>query len=202
MMMNRGFTLVELVVSIAIFAAMTALVVVKYGNFNQSTLFTDTAYDIALVIHTAQTYGLSVKNTSSSFSAAYGVDFYDVATGSVFCGSASTNNASIVLFADTAPQPTPNQYCDGNDSNVTTYAISRGATVTGLCVGTALNSCNSVSRLDVTYLRPNPEATICGYNGSTWTCTYTYGKVTLTATDSSTRSIEMRQNGEVSVLAQ
>ncbi len=63
--MSRGFTLIELVISIAIFVIMTALVVAKYGNFNQGALLTDTAYDIALVLHTAQSYGLSVKNAGA-----------------------------------------------------------------------------------------------------------------------------------------
>ena len=58
---SGGFTLIELIVSVAIFVFMTALVVAKYGNFNQSVLMTDLAYDIALTLRTAQTYGVSVQ---------------------------------------------------------------------------------------------------------------------------------------------
>src|SRR6185369_4435025 len=75
---KRGFTLIELLISVAIFVYMTGLLVAKYGNFNQSVLLTDLAYDVALTIRTAQTYGLSVKAVNSSpspYQYAYGVDF-------------------------------------------------------------------------------------------------------------------------------
>ena len=39
--MNKGFTLIELLISVAIFVAMTVLMIVKFGNFDQSVLITD-----------------------------------------------------------------------------------------------------------------------------------------------------------------
>ena len=202
--MNRGFTLVELVICIAIFVIMTALVVTKYGNFNQGVLLTDTAYDIALVLHTAQNYGLSVHNAgvlggASNFQTAYGVDFNTSSLGNS-CGSPVAANAnSIELFADTDPPTTqttsPDHVCTSNDIGVTSYVVTRGATISALCTGTPSSCSTTVSQLDITFLRPNPDATICG--GSD--CTKTYGQITLTASDGSTRTIGVYQNGQIVV---
>src|SRR4051812_36480456 len=76
---SKGFTLVELMISVAIFIILTVLLVAKYGNFNQGVLFTNLAYDMALTLRTAQTYGLSVQNQEQSsqpiFQYPYGVSF-------------------------------------------------------------------------------------------------------------------------------
>jgi len=200
--MQRGFTLIELLISVAIFVIMTSLVVAKYGNFNTSTLLTDTAYDVALALRTAQTYGLSVKNASAvtaNFSVSYGVDFRTGAGGSCGGQTSTSNATNMVLFADTA---TPNNICDPNDTLVDSYLLTRGAVVSGLCAGTG-SSCTvdgSVSQLDVTYLRPNPEATIC-INGSCGS-RYTYAEVVIKGTDGSTRTIAVYENGQISIINQ
>ena len=209
--MNRGFTVIELVVSIGIFAIMTALVVAKYGNFNQSTFLTDTAYDLALALHTAQNYGLSVKNVNGAdnpFGLPYGIDFTTSASG-FSCGSVTASNKRIVLFADADPA-TPDGVCGAsgspNDLSVTSYALTRGATIApytgvagnGLCAGSG-SGCSfyAVNRLDVTYTRPNPEAKIC-VNGSNSPC-YSYAEISIIGTDGSVRTVAVRQNGQISV---
>ena len=206
--MNRGFTIIELVVSIGIFAVMTSLVVAKYGTFNQSTLLTDTAYDLALVLHTAQNYGLSVKNAAGSsnpFGLPYAVDIRSDASGGL-CGSATSDNKHIVLYGDAYPASAPDGVCTSGDSNLTTYGLTRGAYIapttsgagSGLCVGSG-SSCSfyNVTQLDVSFTRPNPEAKICA-NGSSASC-YTYAEVTIMGGDGSTRTIAIRENGQISV---
>lgn len=202
--MNRGFTLVELLVSLAIFVAMTSVIVTKFGAFNQSTLLTDTAYDIALVVRLAQSYGLSVKSAvagSSNFSYPYGLDFNRGTAAS--CGGATSDPATLVLFADSSPAGAPDGMCGVSDASVSTYLIIRGAVVSALCVGSDPDQChqpdNSVSRLNVSFQRPNPEAVICGSNGGEPTCNYAYAEATIQGTDQGTRTIVMRQNGQISV---
>ena len=194
--MNRGFTVVELLVSMAIFVTMTSVIVAKYGSFNQSTLLTNTAYDVALVVRLAQTYGLSVKSTTQTgtpnFSLPYGVDFNEGQT-------------SLVLFADSDPTNAPNGLYGVSDAVINTYQIIRGAKILSLCVGIDADNChdldNSVSKLDVSFLRPNPEAKICGtFVGGQVDCTtYSYAEVVISSTDDSTRTIVIRQNGQISV---
>ena len=206
--MSRGFTLIELLICVVIFIIMTALLVAKYGNFNQSTLLTDTAYDIALVLHTAQSYGLSVKNagalgTAANFQTAYGVDFNTSSTGD-YCGSPAANANNIELFADTGPSLSPDRVCGNGDTPVNSYAVTRGATISCLYAGAppsgstsidCSSSQNKVGQLDITFLRPNPDATICGGGN----CNNTYGQITLMASDGSLRTIGVYQNGQIVV---
>jgi prepilin-type N-terminal cleavage/methylation domain-containing protein len=192
----KGFTLVELMVSVAIFAMMTALVVVKYGSFNQSVLLTNLAYDVALTIRTAQTYGLSVKDpqdTSPTFTSAYGVT---IGTDAISCAGASSNSQQFIMFADTYPSQTGNAICDSNDILTSTYAIKRGGSVSQVCAGSG--SCTlGNGRLDITFKRPDPRATIC-FNGAA-SCSYSYAEIVLKASDNSTRKIIVRSNGQITI---
>jgi prepilin-type N-terminal cleavage/methylation domain-containing protein len=193
---SRGFTLIELIVSIAIFAMMTALVVAKYGTFNQNTLVTNLAYDIALTIRTAQTYGLSVKSSdasANSFDAAYGVDF-DL-TGS--------NSNRFVFFAD----KDLNGAYGGLDTVISTYTLSHGAKVTKICLGSSSNKCIAgglitVGQVDVTFHRPNPDAAFYCVTGCTIPGPVSTPQMTITIVSSDGTNSQMviiRKNGQISV---
>jgi prepilin-type N-terminal cleavage/methylation domain-containing protein len=204
--MNRGFTVIELVVSIGIFAVITAFVVAKFGNFNQSALLTDTAYDIALAIHTAQNYGLSVRNvygSSNNFGYPYGIDFR-TSTGVGNCGSKPADSTHLVLYADSNPLAGADGICGSTDTSITSYAITRGAAVaptasSGLCVGNGSACTSNATQLDISYTRPNPEAKICASVSGSTACSYNYAEVSILGTDGSTRTVSIRQNGQVSV---
>ena len=152
--MKKGFTLIELIVSIAIFAAMTALVIAKYGTFNQNTLLTNMAYDMALTIRTAQTYGLSVKSSDSNannFSGTYGVHF-DM-----------NNPTQFVFYSDKNGN---NVYDDTVNETITKYTLTQGAKIFSICMSTDVSACdashtagqNTSNALDIIYKRPNPDA--------------------------------------------
>jgi len=210
---HRAFTLIELLVSVGIFTMMTALVVAKYGSFNQSVLMTNLAYDVALTIRTAQTYGLSVKNSDTTnsttqFLHGYGVHFQ---TGN----SADLNlprlggNDQIILFADDGSNGSgPFAHTSDNgayniespplgDTIISTYSIKRGAIVDSICVGSPCVKINTAVALDITFKRPDPNAVICLY----FSCNtkYTYAEITVKGTDGSTRTISVRENGQISV---
>ncbi len=209
---KKGFTLVELLISVSIFVVMTVLLIAKYGNFNQSVLLTNLIYDVALVVRTAQTFGLSVANTASqsssaSFDAAYGVDFSVDTTDSA--------NTKVILFTDTSPLPVDGIYTSGSDATISTYNISRGAKVTYLCVGTETTcagtppTAGNVKQLDVTFKRPDPTAIICYRNLSdAVSCQdpsnsanpVQYAKIVIVGTDGSPRALEIFRNGQVSIV--
>ncbi|MES2314759.1 MAG: type II secretion system protein [Patescibacteria group bacterium] len=197
--MNRAFTLIELIISIAIFAAMTALVIAKYGSFNQGTIITNMAYDMALTIRTAQTYGLSVKSTTAgtdNFSSAYGVHFeYDTPT-------------QFIFFADTNSSEHHDHIYDSDSGEaVTTYAVTQGALITSICLASQLSDCtddgsgaivlDSGDRLDITYKRPNPNASFY-YRGESVPQPIAF--ITLTSSDgSNSQVVYVRKNGQISV---
>ena len=211
---TRAFTLIELLVSVGIFALMTSLVVAKYGNFNQSVLLTNLAYDVALTIRTAQTYGLSVKNsseTATDFAYGYGVRFDSDPT--VDSNTGNPMNKQIVFFSDnnsnsankndgiyTAYSGGANPY----DTAVSTYAIKRGAYVSDMCTGSPTNCValpsNVAHHIDITFKRPDPSASICVDSYAGAACSKaTYVELTVKGTDGSTRVISVRDNGQITV---
>ncbi len=185
---KRAFTVVELLISLSIFVVMTSLVVAKYGNFNQSVLLTNLSYDIAIIIRTAQAYGLSVKAASDSdftetaFNYAYGVHFDTDTT--------NDKNKEIILFADTNSNGI---YDASGDIKIgSSYFIKRGAYIKTLySSGTPHNT----GTMDISFKRPDPNSNIC-YNT---TCGESSARIVVLGTDGSTRSVEVYKNGQISV---
>jgi len=207
----RGFTLVEMVVCIAIFAMMTALLVAKYGTFNQSVLLTDLAYDTAITVRTAQTFGLSVQSSAigagSSFNYAYGVEFCAIAAG-VGCGtvnSVNLYNNLLVLFADANSNGSiiGDGIYNAGDIQESLYTITRGAVISGFCFTDGCSASDidpNNTRLDITFKRPNPDAVINVLNkNSSWSSNNSYAAIFIKGTDGSTRQVIVRNTGQVSV---
>ena len=196
---TAGFTLVELLVSISIFAFMTALLVVKYGNFNNGVLITNLAYDVALTIRQAQSFGLNVKQADNSKTCigTFGAsgDAFQCSYGAHF---ETADSSHFKLFLDdylvNSVYDCVGTSCStGGDYIINSYAIKRGATVSRLCVTTGTGSCNDVSSLDIVFQRPNPDAII---NGST---VNTYAQIELRATDGTLKHVVVRKTGQISI---
>lgn len=170
----KAFTLVEVMISVAIFAFMTSFLLAKYGTFNQGILLTNLAYDVALTIRNAQSYGLNVKNapvSSGGYNFPYGVHF-------------DVNGTTIIFFADVS----------GVQTEITRYVIKRGSKVSQLCIGPG--SCTTaVSALDVTFRRPDPNAIITGDGVKA-----SYAEITLASTDGGQKKIVIRSTGQIAIL--
>ena len=63
---SRGFSLAELIVSIAIFLFISSVVMVSQHNFGGKILITNLAYDVALGIRQAQVYGSSSRKAAGA----------------------------------------------------------------------------------------------------------------------------------------
>jgi hypothetical protein len=178
---------------------MTALMVIKYGNFNQSLLLTNLVYDTALAMRTAQNYGLSVKTMKDvqgnqiTCSTGVGNEDFQCAYGVAFDSSAGKND-HFSLFADTDSN---GQY-GSSDKLISTYTLKRGATISGVCAG---DGCSAASgqQLSVTFMRPDPNANICFTTSVSTVYQQAYAKITIKGTDNTTRSISVRSNGQISV---
>ncbi len=184
----KGFTLVELVISVGIFAMMTALLVAKYGTFNQGILLTNLAYDVALTVRNAQSYGLNVKSAArdqNQFAYPYGVHFTKDADNFVFFND--------IHLPNDPSDPSDFRY-SGSNEDITISKMKRSVVISDLCVGTVLN-CAPVSTLDIAFQRPNPDAIITGDDA----VPHAYGQITILATDGSTRKIVVRSTGQIAV---
>lgn len=182
---NAGFTLVELLVSIAIFAVVTSVAVVNHTDFNGSVLLTNLAYEIGLSVREAQIYGITVKGTAldaTKFDSGYGMRF-DMSTPTRY-----------YLFEDRTP---PDHYCDTTecgaiyDNVIETFYIQRGNRISKICVD---GDC-SPSILDISFVRPNPDAYI-RVNGTS------FGKAeicVLSPVAGTARKVVVESTGQISV---
>ncbi len=183
---KKGFTILELLVSIAIFALMTVLLLSKYGTFNQGILLTNLAYDIALTIRNAQSYGLNVKSADRNS------DLYNYPYGVHFDSSAS-QNTTFIFFADS--NPTNGRYDAGTDKIISQTTITRGSKISTLCKS---NCTNNISPLDIIFKRPDPNAIIYANNDNTKT--YSDATIKVMASDGvSVKNITVRSTGQISV---
>ncbi len=182
---QKGFTLIELMVSIAIFAFMTAFMLAKYGGFNQSVLLTNLAYDVALTIRTAQSYGLNVKSAkrdTNDFKFPYGVHF-------------QKNVTSFVFFVD----GNSNGIYDATDQSISTSNIKRGNKISEICVGSVSFCADINSSLDITFKRPDPDAII--KVGTDTINSYSYARITLSLSDGSAiRKVSVYSTGQIAVM--
>ena len=57
--MSSGFTLVEMVVVLAIITVISGVVLSDQTSFNKTLVLANTAYDIALTVRSVETFGAS-----------------------------------------------------------------------------------------------------------------------------------------------
>jgi len=132
---NKGFTIIELVVTTSILVIITTLIFANYPKFRENISLKKTAQEIALAVRQAQTYGLGVREfqPGTGIFPGYGVHFVK-------------NSDSFILFADV----------NGNNI-IESFKIQTGETISDLCVNTT--SCGH-NTIDIIFFRPKPLVTI------------------------------------------
>lgn len=97
---NRGFTLIELIVVMAVMVIITGAMLAKYRNYGSDALFANATEDIVLALRQAQLYGVGVKGNAaacgsgSTFDCSYGVNF-DLSTPNMLTIFVDNNDNSL-----------------------------------------------------------------------------------------------------------
>ena len=152
----RAFTLVEMLVVMAIFVVISAVTLASNSRFGGNVTLETLAYDIALSVRQAQVYGIAVRRSdlgSSDFGRAYGIHVNSV-----------TPN-SYQLFADIAPgdglYSCPDPENPSTCELVQNMTLQGGFAISDLCVrpiGQA-EMCDR-EELNIIFRRPEPDAFI------------------------------------------
>lgn len=195
-----GFTLIELMVTLTIFAITTGIVMFSQGKFDNSVLLTNLAYDVAITIRQAQTYGVNVREfgviAGSGKFVGYGVYFSFGTDGS---------DKQFNLFADANGNYKfdGDFVCNAGDIEcVDKYIVKRGDKISAICAGADLSSLDcDISPLNITFKRPNPDAVILVNDDSYSTANRkNYAKIVISSADgSATRSVIVNRTGQIYV---
>lgn len=192
--LNTGFSLVELLVSMAIVAVIMSVVLWNYSGFNDSLALNSAGQRLAIAVRQAEVYGLSVKEVgagSGNFNSAYGIHV-----------SRTQMQGDFILFVD---KNANNVYDAGNGCGdplsecITDFQLGNGITVSNVCDA---NQCppGDARSMDITFLRPNPDAFIKFINpggpmpGNSFT-----GKIILTSPKGKTLTVDIEYTGQISI---
>ncbi|RJQ30689.1 prepilin-type N-terminal cleavage/methylation domain-containing protein [Candidatus Parcubacteria bacterium] len=149
---RRGFSLIELLVTVGILTMVNVMIFASYPEFSKKMSLRKTGNEVALIVRQAQAYALGIKRTEKNLGGeefpGYGVHF----------NSSQSNNNKIVLFADINADGKlndPDSACDSNDECVNEYEISTGDYVSKVMLCGANENCFSAdgAALDVSFPR-------------------------------------------------
>ena len=150
---KKGFTIIELIVTIGIFTLMTSVVLSNYRSFNINVDFINTVENVILVLRESQVYGAGGKKAGDSvvcpptpataFNCAYGVNFVN-------------GSGSYDFFVDT----NVNSIMDAGEL-IQTILLGNSTTITSLlCVRSGSPGVCVNNYASITFKRPSPDAVI------------------------------------------
>ncbi len=145
---HKGFTLVEMLISVGIFATISAIILANYPEFRSRSSLDNLTAQIAIIFREAQVYGISVREEGNSdFNIGYGVHVD------------AEDNTELIIFADTNKDYL---FDDDTDSVLETFELRGGETVSQLCAPTCVGEDGQhpvlADSITTMFIRPNPDA--------------------------------------------
>jgi len=202
---KKGFTLIEMMICIAIVGIISTVVMFSYSAFSDSLALSSAGQEIAVEVRQAQVYGLSVKeNTvggSGQFNNGYGVHI------------SLDDPTNYYIFVDLA-NPIPNNKYDGNSTCapggecVEKMSLRSGVSITAICGAAFGNTVScplsaSIRAMDIIFVRPNPDAQIRFLisGGSFYQSggTFQTGQIILTSAGGKTMKLTIQNTGQISL---
>lgn len=163
----RGFTLIELMVTIAIMITMTTLLLYNYPESAIRITLINSIHSVALLVREAQVRGSAIDSVNSSLGG-YGVKIAIPAN--------SNTLSTAILFGDTVSGslspyglPIGNGLFETVPINETksTLTLPVNYNITKICVGQGTSTCSVLpgSYVIISFMRPSPLPNIY-FNGS------------------------------------
>lgn len=198
-----------MLVVLGIITVITGIILNGQSSFNKTLVLTNTAYDIALSIRSAETYGLGGRAINDK-PVGYGIHLTKGAPG------------AYSLFADTFPLPSISSVCHptsdisnldaqpgncsydpGSDTLVTNYTLGNNMAITDFCAFSsgswvcANSSGATLNSLDIVFARPDPDP-LMSSNGS-YSSSITKSCLVVTSPQGGFRYVTVTSTGVISV---
>ncbi len=182
--MNRGFTLIEMIVVIGIIAVVSSVTLTSYSKFGGQILLRNLAYDMPLTIRQAQVHGISARTFNNApFAVGHGVSFNLMASNNSFNLYTDANGDAFYSLA--------------GSELIELYAIGRGYRIDRICVDNGVEYCDATN-VDILFKRPEPDAIIRGDRGSGFD-RYNRTKVVLISPQGSELAVLVEASGQISI---
>lgn len=200
-----GFSLVELIMVIAIFLIITTITLGNQAKFSSNILITNLAYQLALSIREAQVYGIGSRQATdtsgSTFRLGYGINI----------NAQNSKANTYTVFADTRPEEGFNFYFEpGIDIEVENILLTQGQKIRNFC-GLSLSDPDDWScwqnggftpfELNIVFIKPDPDAHVWGRFGGEGEYTeYSEAEILLeSALGDKCRTVRVSGAGQISV---
>ncbi len=203
---KRGFSLVELIIAVAIFVTLSATFLFNYGSFDRRVTVDILAHQIAEWIHDSQVSAMSIRRagTDQTKFPGYGLHF-DLATPNKFIYFADLDgNRSYAPLSGNQQCGDPSLECEqiitllqGNIVSALCGNVSSGGTSVPCASAIPGNpSLYTTNTVDVVFARPNPfDATLFGDA----TTAYSQVEITVSSPKGYRHTITVWTTGQVSV---
>ncbi len=223
---QRGVTLIEMLIVVAIIAIITTVLMFNYSDFSSNVSVRNLSQEVALSIRKAQTYATSVRSiegtdivTSKAFDG-YGISFNttETATGELFptnkrfvlfadipIGSRDTDATTVGVYSQDSEGTcgSPNSYAN---ECIESFTINSADKIVAICGGSLTYSsdptqtdCPTDSAVDITFTRPSPNARIRYNQPSIGWVESPYAKIILRSAKGLQRSVTVWNTGQISV---
>jgi prepilin-type N-terminal cleavage/methylation domain-containing protein len=198
---SKGFTLVEIIVVVFIFAVVSSILLFRYSDFSTNVSVRNLSQEVALSIRKAQTLATSVRggNPRDVFNATRGYGVYvSVPPSTALIGG---GDSSFVIFRDDNGDGRYNQRSEScgrvtsNNECLERFTITTGDRISQICVD---DNCSSPSGVVIYFRRPSPDAKIYFENSPTQL--RSYADITLVSRKGLRKTVRVWNTGQIGVL--
>lgn len=188
---RTGFSMVELIIAVAIFALLSVVVIFNYNNYSDQIGLRNEAHALALAFREAQQFSMSVYSAKD----ASNNDVYP--SWGVHFGLFTQNSYAIfadldgdTFYTNSGVCGSPGEECYEAREFPKSIAFTPPC---GVLLSNGTTKCLT-SQLDVTFIRPNRDAVITG-DGEL----YKSMTITLRSAKGKTRTVTVTADGYISV---
>jgi prepilin-type N-terminal cleavage/methylation domain-containing protein len=199
--LTAGFTLIEMIVAVAIFTIITSVLLFNYNNFNSRLNLDILVHQIAQWGRDTQVSAMSVRpsRTNVNSFSGFGLHF-DMVTPKSFIYFADLNGSKKY-----DPLEAGKKCGDAGVECEKVINILKGNAIEKICgypfISGSQGLCpagfESLSSVDAVFTRPNPDACVSGAGAGT--CIYSHADITVVSPAKYRHTIQVWTTGQISV---